>query len=144
MRTLDGACIVPNINNHIGLSEIETAFKIMPGIEPKLIPTGWIRNHFKWIVWKLASYENFSSNINNCLTVENVIQQLKYRSVFLMTCHCKVNEFLCRYDREIDRAERSTLRKIFELDDAPQKRMVLCVSKIINVMMDIFRIFYNK
>ncbi|KAJ3661217.1 hypothetical protein Zmor_005625 [Zophobas morio] len=123
VRTLDGACIVPNINNHIGLSEIETAFKIMPGIEPKLIPTGWIRNHFKWIVWKLASYENFSSNINNCLTVENVIQQLKYR-----------------YDREIDRAERSTLRKIFELDDAPQKRMVLCVSKIINLQSDQFEL----
>lgn len=50
----------------------------MPGVEKKLIPNGWIRNHYKWIVWKLASYENFNFD---CLSVENVIQQLKYRLV---------------------------------------------------------------
>lgn len=38
-----------------------------------------------------------------------------------------------RYDREIDKAQRPTLRKICERDDAPQKRMVLCVSNIFNV-----------
>ncbi|RZC37249.1 breast cancer type 2 susceptibility protein -like [Asbolus verrucosus] len=116
INTLDGACVIPNTKDLIGVPEIEMAFKVMPGVEPKLIPTGWIRNHFKWIVWKLASYERFTTNLKGCLTVENVIQQLKYR-----------------YDREIDRAERPTLRKIFEKDDVPQKRMVLCVSDIFNV-----------
>lgn len=40
---------------------------------------------------------------------------------------------IIRYDREIDKAERSTLRKIFEKDDAPQKRMILCVSNVFSV-----------
>ncbi|XP_044270312.1 uncharacterized protein LOC123014993 isoform X2 [Tribolium madens] len=113
INTSDGACVVPNFDNLVGLSEIEVAFKTMPGVEMGLLPNGWIKNHFRWIVWKLASYENFNFD---CLSVENIIQQLKYR-----------------YDREIDRAERPALRKIFETDDTPQKRMVLCVANIFNL-----------
>lgn len=39
-------------------------------------------------------------------------------------------QFVLRYDREIDRVERSALRRILEKDDSSQKRMVLCVSDI--------------
>ncbi|XP_074028261.1 uncharacterized protein [Leptinotarsa decemlineata] len=114
LNTEDGATVIPNSKNFIGLSEIEYAFRTMPGVEERLIPKGWIRNHYKWVVWKLASYERmFPLQFNHSLGVEHVIQQLKYR-----------------YDREIDKAERPALRKIFEKDDAPQKRMVVCVSDI--------------
>lgn len=52
----------------------------MQGVDPKLLPNGWISNHFKWIVWKLASLErNFPDILSDCLSLENVIQQLKYR-----------------------------------------------------------------
>ncbi|XP_018571533.1 breast cancer type 2 susceptibility protein-like isoform X2 [Anoplophora glabripennis] len=112
--TEDGAIIIPNSRDMVGLPEIKNAFEAMPGVESRLIPKGWINNHCKWIVWKLASYENmFPNNFGGCLSIENIIQQLKYR-----------------YDREIDRAERSALRKICEKDDAPQKRMILFVSDI--------------
>ncbi|CAG9840292.1 unnamed protein product [Diabrotica balteata] len=112
--TEDEATVVPNINNLIGVSEIENAFKAMPGTDPRLIPKGWIKNHYKWIIWKLSSYERmFPDQFKGSLTVEHVIQQLKYR-----------------YDREIDKVERSALRKILERDDVPQKRMVLCVSGV--------------
>ena len=47
------------------------------------------------------------------LTPERVMKELKYR-----------------YDREIDRAQRPALRKIFEKDDVPSKRIVLCISSI--------------
>lgn len=52
----------------------------MPGVEARLIPRGWIENHFKWIIWKLVSYErNYPQKLEGCLVLENVIQQLKYR-----------------------------------------------------------------
>ncbi|KRT86337.1 hypothetical protein AMK59_2110 [Oryctes borbonicus] len=116
-RTEDGAFIIPNAQNLVGLSEIEMAFRTMIGVEPTLIPDGWVANHYRLIVWKLASYERFfSGQLSGCLTLENIVQQLKYR-----------------YDREIDRAQRPAIRKILEKDDVSQKRMVLCVSSIIEV-----------
>ncbi|KAJ8919869.1 hypothetical protein NQ315_006398 [Exocentrus adspersus] len=112
--TEDGAVVIPNVRDTVGLSEIGHAFESMPGVEPRLIPKNWIRNHYKWIVWKLTSYENmFPAHFQGCLSIENIVQQLKYR-----------------YDREIDRAERSALRRIYEKDDASQKRLVLFVSDI--------------
>ena len=39
-----------------------------------------------------------------------------------------------RYDREIDRSQRSAIRRILEKDDVPSKRMTLCVSSIIEVI----------
>ncbi|CAG9855778.1 unnamed protein product [Phyllotreta striolata] len=114
ITTEDGATVVPNTKNLIGLSEISRAFEAMQGIDVKLLHKDWIKNHYKWIIWKLASYERMLPGVfKGALTVENVVQQLKYR-----------------YDREIDKVERSALRRILEKDDAPQKRMVLCVSAI--------------
>lgn len=80
METVDGAQIIPNKFNLIGISEIKSAFQVMPGVQKSLIPNNWIENHFKWIVWKLASMErSFPNHFSNCITVENVILQLKYR-----------------------------------------------------------------
>lgn len=113
----DGALLIPNNEGMLGMSEIETAFKSMPGVQLSLLHENWVRNNYTWIVWKLASYERaFPQHFSNCLNVENIIKQLKYR-----------------YDREIDRAERSALRKILEKDETAARRMILCVSNIIKV-----------
>lgn len=78
--TQDGAIIIPNAQNLVGLSEIEMAFQTMVGVDPDLIPKGWIANHYRLIVWKLASYERFAPRqLRDVLIVENIIQQLKYR-----------------------------------------------------------------
>lgn len=77
--TQDGALVVPNIDNIIGIFEIERAFKVLSDVQCNLIPEGWIYNHYKWIIWKLASYQKFADNLQGCLSVENVMQQLKYR-----------------------------------------------------------------
>ncbi|VEN48732.1 unnamed protein product [Callosobruchus maculatus] len=113
-KTEDGATIIPNVEDLVGVSEIQLGLENMPGVEARLIPRDWIKNHYRWIVWKLASYERkYPNKCKSILSIENVVQQLKYR-----------------YDREIDKVERSALRRILERDDAPQKRMVLCVSAI--------------
>ncbi|XP_017786426.1 PREDICTED: breast cancer type 2 susceptibility protein homolog [Nicrophorus vespilloides] len=115
--TMDGATVIPNSSNIVGVTEINNAFRAMEGVDPKLLHKHWVINHYKQIIWKLASYERkFPQYFKGCLTIENIIVHLKYR-----------------YDREIDKAERPALRRILECDDVPQKRMVLCVSNIIEL-----------
>lgn len=54
-----------------------------PGVDPKLISSIWVANHYRWIVWKLAAMEfAFPKEFaNRCLNPERVLLQLKYRQV---------------------------------------------------------------
>ncbi|KAI4493258.1 hypothetical protein M0802_009546 [Mischocyttarus mexicanus] len=112
----DGGYLIPDKDNCIGISEMKRSFLASPGVDPSLIPRDWIENHYKWIIWKLASMDRIKFkfiDIPRSLTPVNVMLQLKYR-----------------YDREIDRLQRPCLRRILEKDDCASKRMVLCVSSI--------------
>ncbi|KAL3681954.1 hypothetical protein R1sor_024910 [Riccia sorocarpa] len=83
------------------------------GADQQSASQGWVANHFKWIVWKLASYERkFSDQAAGILTLSSVLNELKYR-----------------YDRELN-GERSALRRITERDASAGHTMVLCVSAI--------------
>lgn len=53
----DGACLILDENGYVGITEIKRSFLASPGVDPSLIPTGWVENHYKWIVWKLASMD---------------------------------------------------------------------------------------
>ncbi|CAH9128118.1 unnamed protein product [Cuscuta epithymum] len=75
----------------------------------------WVANHYKWIVWKLASYERcfpakFSGKL---LTVSNVLEELKYR-----------------YEREVHYGHRSAIKRVLEGDAPSSLMMVLCISSI--------------
>ncbi|CAH0385559.1 unnamed protein product [Bemisia tabaci] len=111
----DGAKIVLAEDGTAGLKEIRRAFLSSPGVDTAIVPEKWVDNHYRWIVWKLACMEQRFPQIyaKKCLTMDNLLFQLKYR-----------------YDREIDRAQRSSLRKILESDEAASRRMILCVSKV--------------
>ncbi|XP_026673987.1 breast cancer type 2 susceptibility protein homolog isoform X2 [Ceratina calcarata] len=112
----DDALLIVDENGYAGITEIKRAFLASPGVDPNLVPTGWVENHYKWIVWKLASMDRMkfgSVVLPRGLTPNQVMMQLKYR-----------------YYREIDRFQRPALRRILEKDDASTKRMVLCVSSI--------------
>ncbi|CAK9796960.1 Breast cancer type 2 susceptibility protein homolog [Anthophora quadrimaculata] len=112
----DGACLILDENGYAGIIEIKRSFLASPGVVPSLLPDKWVENHYKWIVWKLASMNRIklgSLILPRVLTPARVMMELKYR-----------------YDREIDRSQRSALKKILEKDDVPSKRMVLCVASV--------------
>ncbi|XP_066375141.1 protein BREAST CANCER SUSCEPTIBILITY 2 homolog A-like isoform X3 [Miscanthus floridulus] len=75
----------------------------------------WVSNHYKWIVWKLASLERCypTRAAGKFLTVDNVLEELKYR-----------------YDREVNHGHRSAIKKILEGNASPSLMMVLCISAI--------------
>lgn len=52
----------------------------------------WVTNHYKWIVWKLASYERcyWKKYVGKFLTVSNVLEELKYRYVAYCFVHILV------------------------------------------------------
>ncbi|KAG4075254.1 hypothetical protein HA402_003045 [Bradysia odoriphaga] len=111
----DDIVVMMDENCQIGLTEISTAFLSCPSVDPKLMHTKWIENNMKWIVVKLAAMERSFPHrfAGKALTLENLMLQMKYR-----------------YEREIDRVERSAIRKICEMDDVPEKRMILFVAGI--------------
>ncbi|XP_022632511.1 protein BREAST CANCER SUSCEPTIBILITY 2 homolog A isoform X1 [Vigna radiata var. radiata] len=75
----------------------------------------WVRNHYKWIVWKLACYERYypAGSAGKFFTVSNVLEELKYR-----------------YEREVNHGHRSTIKKILEGDALSSSMMILCISNI--------------
>ncbi|CAO2208891.1 unnamed protein product [Urochloa humidicola] len=75
----------------------------------------WVSNHYKWIVWKLASLERCypTRAAGKFWTADNVLEELKYR-----------------YDREVSHGHRSAIKKILEGNASPSLMMVLCISAI--------------
>ena len=103
-----------NPDESIGYNEMRTLL-IGDGAAEKLASVAWVKNHYKWIVWKLASMERMfpQDYANQYLTAARVLSQLKYR-----------------YEREINQAQRPAVRKILERDEFAGRYMVLCVSAI--------------
>lgn len=114
----DNARLVMDEKSQVGINEIMWCFLASPGVDPQLATEAWIENSFKMIVLKLAWLENSFERFDKfeLLSPDNILLQLKYR-----------------YDREIDKSERSAIRKIVELDDVPCRRMVLKVSNMFQV-----------
>jgi hypothetical protein len=81
----------------------------------KFASVAWVRNHFRWIVWKLSSMERSFPQDFGCslLTPQRVLAQLKYR-----------------YEREFNRAHRSALKKILEQDEAAARHIVLTIAAV--------------
>lgn len=112
----DGATVqLTSTDVMLGRDEFYRAFLSMPGVDGKLVSPSWLDNHYRWVVWKLASMELHCPQVfgGRSLTPDQVMLQLKYR-----------------YDIEIDHSSRSALRKIYERDDISSKSLVLCVSGV--------------
>ncbi|TRY66003.1 hypothetical protein DNTS_003782, partial [Danionella cerebrum] len=118
LQLADGGWLVPDIKASVGKEEFYRALCDTPGVDPRLISEAWVSNHYRWIVWKRASMERtFPDTMGGlCLTPEQVLLQLKFR-----------------YDVEVDRSQRSALRRIMERDDTPAKTLVLCICGVVKM-----------
>ncbi|KAK6485870.1 breast cancer type 2 susceptibility protein-like [Huso huso] len=117
VQLADGGRLIPDDKGTAGKEEFYRALCDTPTVDSKLISESWGYNHFRWIVWKLAATEKAFPKVfgSKCLTPERLLLQLKYR-----------------YDVEIDKSQRSAIKKITERDDTAAKTLVLCVSKILS------------
>jgi hypothetical protein len=97
-----------------GWSEARAAI-IAQGCDKQYCSDAWVRNHYRWIVWKLAS-------IDRRIPVQSGNRYLGWSQV--------VGQLLHRYRREFVSAERSCLKKILEKDESPSRFMVLCVAGV--------------
>ncbi|KAK4051896.1 hypothetical protein OIV83_002601 [Microbotryomycetes sp. JL201] len=79
-----------------------------------LVSSTWVQNHWSMIVWKLASYIKARPDLFAAMwRFEKVLDQLKYR-----------------YEREINQAQRSSIKRILERDSSAALPIVLCVAEI--------------
>ena len=85
------------------------------GAQAISISLEWTANHYRWIVWKFASLiRSFpDSYAPENLSPNYILQQLLYR-----------------YEREINKCQRSALKKIVERDDAGGKYLCLMVASV--------------
>ena len=86
------------------------------GCDKTLVTEKWIKNHYRWIVWKLAAMERrFPEQLGGqYLTFNHVLSQIKGR-----------------YEKELCRANRPAVRKILNRDVSPCVPIILCVSQIL-------------
>ncbi|XP_059932425.1 breast cancer type 2 susceptibility protein isoform X2 [Gadus macrocephalus] len=116
VQLADGGWLVPRDDWTLGKEEFYRALCDSPGVDVKLLSQEWAYNHYRWVVWKLASMErSFPLTMASLwLNPEQILLQLKYR-----------------YDVEVDHSRRPALRKITERDDAAAKTLVLCVCGVV-------------
>jgi BRCA2, oligonucleotide/oligosaccharide-binding, domain 1/BRCA2, helical/BRCA2 repeat len=73
----------------------------------------WVKHHYRFVIWKYASYERRIQACKGIFTVIKVLDSLKKR-----------------FNTEIIENKRSILKKIIEGDEVSTKRMVLCIGCI--------------
>ncbi|KAJ3154706.1 Breast cancer 2, early onset [Geranomyces variabilis] len=83
-------------------------------VSANLVTEQWVKNHFRWIVWQLAGQVRSFPELEPKIWHKDAA----------------FNKLVYRYEREINCATRSAIKKIVERDDIPESYMVLSVSQI--------------
>ncbi|GAA5833550.1 hypothetical protein JCM5353_007958, partial [Sporobolomyces roseus] len=85
-----------------------------PG-EEELVTLPWVQNHWSLVIWKVASYVRSKPDMfEEWWKFEKVMDQLRYR-----------------YEREVNQAQRSAIKRIQERDSAAAIPLILCVSQLL-------------
>ncbi|KAJ3160610.1 Breast cancer 2, early onset [Geranomyces michiganensis] len=83
-------------------------------VSANLATKQWVNNHYRWIVWQMAGQvRSFPELLSEIWHKDAAFDRLIYH-----------------YEREINCAARSAIKKIIERDDIPEWHMVLCISQI--------------
>lgn len=92
------------------------------GALPNKLPLFWVKNHYGWIVWKLAC------------------QIRSYPDIFLKDWKPEtiLHQLLYRYEREINQGHRPALKRILDQDDIAAKHMILVISNITEINTPLF------
>jgi len=102
----------------LGHAEVRELLVRAPGIDPAKATPAWVANHWRWIVWKLASYvrafPDARSRVSGWFSPAGVLGRLE-----------------SRYRSQFDEGRRSALHRILETDAHPSSHMVLCVARIL-------------
>ncbi|KAL7677225.1 hypothetical protein ACOME3_003465 [Neoechinorhynchus agilis] len=113
IRTREGGLLVPNPEGIASSEEFAQALRDCKGVCASKVSNEWVANHYRWIVWKLGSYQAKFMESSLFLSVDNVMEQLRYR-----------------YDIEVYEGRRSCLKRIMEGDSSFRFPLVLLVSNI--------------
>ena len=82
-------------------------FLCSPGVDGELISSEWFANHYRWIVWKLASLEvSFPHSFAGRSVHNHYLIQHHHHYYRWLTPHWLLLHMKYRYDREIDLAHR--------------------------------------
>ncbi|KAG0002160.1 Breast cancer 2, early onset [Entomortierella chlamydospora] len=98
------------------------------GAVPHLLSNVWLKNHYGLIVWKLACYVR--SWPEHFISSKATLSSPKMSPLPWFSPTKVLDQLAYRYEREVNRAERSALRRIVEGDDSAAKHMVLCIASI--------------
>lgn len=109
------ASMLPPPVARLGWLDVRAAL-LAQGLDSKVCSIGWVLNQYRWVVWKLASYDKrFGPALPSpACTFARVVQQCR-----------------ARFERECNLVQQPALRKILEGDEAPGKFLVLLVAQII-------------
>ena len=74
-------CAIPFLLLILSYLILSRALCDSPGVDVKLLSPEWAYNHYRWVVWKLASMERAfpASMASLWLNPEQILLQLKYR-----------------------------------------------------------------
>eukprot|EP00899_Mesostigma_viride_P015096 jgi/Mesvir1/23588/Mv18278-RA.2 len=138
----------------VGVEELRARL-IAAGAQAAFCPEPWVRNHYRWIVWKLASYERQATLAHRNAGKPGALarsdagksgghvpsfvpppvgqlippgSQYDYR---WLTPARVLDQLKYRYEREVNRGSRPALRKVTEKDAPAGAAMVLAVAEIV-------------
>ena len=133
------AFVSPHSNVTIGWNEMRNQLlsTLTPSPSPLSMTKDWVSNHYKWIVWKAASYA--CKFPNHCGPSYDDEADPRYNDAATnrddglnwFTSQRVLAQLSHRWKREHDNGESSCLKRIYENNASSQRFMILVVANII-------------